>query len=76
MSSANELCHGHKRLLLLIEFALSEGWEVHRTPEGLLKFVKPSLPPIFTSSITSDIRARQTLRGASAGRHQQGGRND
>lgn len=76
MSSANELCHGHKRLLLLIEFALSEGWEVHRTPEGQLKFVKPSLTPIFTSSTTSDIRARQTPRGASANHRQQGGRND
>jgi hypothetical protein len=59
MSSAHELCRGHKRLLPLIEFALSEGWEVSRTPGGHMKFVKPGLPPIFTSSTESDHRASQ-----------------
>ncbi|MGE6688991.1 type II toxin-antitoxin system HicA family toxin [Stutzerimonas stutzeri] len=59
MSSAYELCRGHKRLLPLIEFALGEGWEVRRTPGGHLKFVKPGLPPIFTSSTASDHRASQ-----------------
>ncbi|UPQ81350.1 type II toxin-antitoxin system HicA family toxin [Pseudomonas knackmussii] len=77
MSSAYELCHGHKRLLLLIEFALGEGWEVHRTPGGQLKFVKPSLPPIFTGSTARDHRACQKawrpLRRAE--RSQSGDRN-
>lgn len=59
MSSAHELCRGHKRLLPLIEFALGEGWEVSRTPGGHLKFMKPGLPPIFTSSTASDHRASQ-----------------
>ncbi|WP_077748606.1 type II toxin-antitoxin system HicA family toxin [Pseudomonas mandelii] len=59
MSSAHELCRGHKRLLPLIEFALSEGWEVSRTPGGHMKFVKPGLSPIFTSSTASDHRASQ-----------------
>lgn len=59
MSSAYDLCRGHKRLLPLVEFALSEGWEVRRTAGGHLKFVKPGLPPIFTSSTASDYRASQ-----------------
>lgn len=59
MSSAYEFCRGHKRLLPLIEFALREGWKVHRTQGGHLKFVKPGLPPIFTSSTASDHRASQ-----------------
>lgn len=59
MSSVHELCRGHKRLLPLIEFALSEGWEVRRTQGGHLKFVKSGLPPIFTSSTASDHRASQ-----------------
>lgn len=77
MSSAYELCHGHKRLLLLIEFALSEGWEVHRTPGGQLKFVKPSLPPIFTGSTASDHRACQNAwrRQCRTDRSLLGGRN-
>jgi hypothetical protein len=59
MSSVHDLCRGHKRLLPLIEFALSEGWEVSRTSGGHLKFVKTGLPPIFTSSTASDRRASQ-----------------
>jgi len=31
MSTVNDLCRGHKRLRPLIEFALSEGWDVSRT---------------------------------------------
>ncbi|HCF1525333.1 type II toxin-antitoxin system HicA family toxin [Pseudomonas aeruginosa] len=57
--SAHELCRDHKRLLPLIEFALSEGWEVGRTGGGYLKFTKPGLPPIFTSSTASDYRSSQ-----------------
>ncbi|GLU39169.1 type II toxin-antitoxin system HicA family toxin [Pseudomonas sp. NBRC 100443] len=55
--SAHELCRGHKRLLPLIEFALSEGWQVSRTGGGHLKFTKEGLPPIFTSSTASDYRS-------------------
>ncbi|WP_313024546.1 type II toxin-antitoxin system HicA family toxin [Pseudomonas lopnurensis] len=60
--SAHELCRGHKRLLPLIEFALSEGWEVSRTGGGHLKFTKPGLPPIFTSSTASDHRSSENAR--------------
>ena len=57
MSSAYEFCHCQKRLLLLIEFASSEGWEVRRMSGGHMKLVKPGLPPIFTSLTASDHRA-------------------
>ncbi|QCG68228.1 type II toxin-antitoxin system HicA family toxin [Pseudomonas veronii] len=57
MSDAHELARGHKRLLPLIEYALREGWDVVRTSGGHLKFTRPGLPPIFTSSTASDHRA-------------------
>lgn len=57
MSNAHELARGHKQLLPLIEYALREGWDVIRTRNGHLKFTKPGLPPIFTSSTASDHRA-------------------
>ncbi|MGV8399231.1 type II toxin-antitoxin system HicA family toxin [Pseudomonas aeruginosa] len=56
MSSPRDLCRGHKQLLPLIEYALKEGWTVSRTPGGHLRFVKPGLPPIYTSSTVSDHR--------------------
>jgi hypothetical protein len=62
MSSAHELARGHKQLLPLIEYALSEGWAVSRTSGGHLKFIKPGLPPIFTSSTASDHRAGRNAR--------------
>lgn len=62
MSNAHELARGHKQLLPLIEFALSEGWTVSRTAGGHLKFIKPGLPPIFTSSTASDHRAGRNAR--------------
>lgn len=57
MRHARELHRGHKRLRPLIEYALSEGWEVSRTAGGHLKFVKSGMPPIYTSSTTSDQRS-------------------
>jgi len=62
MSNARELCRGRKRLLPLIELALKEGWEVSRTAGGHLKFTKPGLPPIYTSSTASDHRANLNAR--------------
>lgn len=62
MPSAHDLCRSRKRLLPLIEFALREGWEVSRTPDGHLKFVKPGLPPIYTSATASDHRAGLNAR--------------
>jgi len=62
MSNAHELARGHKRLLPLIEYALSEGWNVSRTSGGHLKFVKPGLPPIYTSATASDHRAGRNAR--------------
>lgn len=62
MSDARKLARGHKQLLPLIEYALSEGWLVSRTAGGHLKFVKAGLPPIFTSSTASDHRAGRNAR--------------
>lgn len=59
--SAHEFCRGHKRLLPLIEFALSEDWQVSRTSGGHLKFTKEGLPPIFTSSTASDYRSSRNV---------------
>ncbi|WP_025809771.1 type II toxin-antitoxin system HicA family toxin [Pseudomonas chlororaphis] len=56
MANARDLCRGHKQLLPLVEYALKEGWTVSRTPGGHLRFVKPGLPPIYTSSTVSDHR--------------------
>lgn len=77
MSSAHELCRGHKRLLPLVEFALNEGWEVSRTAGGHLRFVKLGLPPIFTNSTASDHRASQNAwaRLRRAARNLSGGLN-
>lgn len=62
MSHLHELARGHKQLLPLIEYALQEGWEVVRTSGGHLKFTKPGMPPIFTSSTASDYRAGRNAR--------------
>ncbi|TYL42063.1 type II toxin-antitoxin system HicA family toxin [Dickeya sp. ws52] len=62
MSNASELARGHKQLLPLIEYALKEGWEVKRTSGGHLKFTKPGMPPIFTSSTASDYCAGRNAR--------------
>ncbi|HFJ0421562.1 TPA: type II toxin-antitoxin system HicA family toxin [Pseudomonas aeruginosa] len=75
--SAHELCRGQKQLLPLIEFALSEGWSVCRTGGGHLRFSKPGMPPIFTSSTASDYRASQNAwaRLRRAARNLSGGEN-
>ncbi|UAY97120.1 type II toxin-antitoxin system HicA family toxin [Dickeya dadantii] len=62
MSNASELAQDHKQLLPLIEYALKEGWEVERTSGGHLKFTKPGMPPIFTSSTASDYCAGRNAR--------------
>lgn len=48
---------GYKRLKPLIELAQAEGWQVTRTARGHLELTKPGLPPIYTSSTSSDHRA-------------------
>jgi hypothetical protein len=68
MPNPRDLCRGHKRLRPWIEYALSEGWQVVRTPGGHLKFTKAGLAPVFTGSTPSDHRtdrnARSQLRRA------------
>lgn len=62
MTITRPLHCGNKRLKPLIDFALTEGWEVVRTPGGHLKFTKPGLPPIYTGSRPSDRRAGLDVR--------------
>lgn len=62
MSRLHELTRGHHRLRQLIEFALSEGWDVRRTSGGHLKFCKPGLPHIYSSSTSSDDRSERNAR--------------
>lgn len=71
MPNPHDLCRGHKRLRALIEYALSEGWQVVRTPGGHLKFTKAGLPPVYTGSTASDHRADRNARARlrRAGQH-------
>jgi predicted RNA binding protein YcfA (HicA-like mRNA interferase family) len=41
---------------LLMDFALSHGWKVSRTQGGHIRFTKPGMPAIFTSSTPGDYR--------------------
>lgn len=77
MSNAHDVCHGHQRLLALVEFALREGWEVRRTDGGYLQLMKPGMSPIFMSSTASDFRASQDswARLRRFARNQTGGRH-
>lgn len=58
--------HGHHRLRVLIELALSESWIVCSLDDGGLKLVKPGLPPIFIGAAAPDLSAS---RGAQGDRH-------
>jgi len=53
---------------LLTDFALSHGWKVSRTQGGHIRFTKPGMPSIFTSSAPSahhvDLNAKARLRRA------------
>lgn len=62
MPNIHDLVRGHRRLRPLIEYALREGWDVQRTAGGHLKFLKPGLPAIYTSSTASDHRAIRNAR--------------
>lgn len=79
MSHIHELTRGHQRLRPLIEFALAEGWDVRRTPGGHLKFLKPGLPVIYSSSTASDFRSglntRAQLRRAARQSEREGHRH-
>lgn len=52
------LLHGkHENLRHLVEFAEANGWTVSRTQGGHIKFTKPGLGSIYTSSTASDYRS-------------------
>ncbi len=67
MTRVHDLTHSHAQLRRLIEYALREGWAVERIAGGHLKFVKPGLPPIYTSAIVSNDR---DVRNVGAPSHQ------
>jgi hypothetical protein len=61
MTNVHDLACAHaRRRRPLIDYALHEGWAVERTADGHLKFVKPGLPPIYTSA--SDYRSAHSGR--------------
>lgn len=51
-----------KKLRDLTDFAMTQGWTISHTNGGHLRFSKPGLPPIFTSSTPSDYRAERNMR--------------
>ncbi|UNO26839.1 hypothetical protein [Pseudomonas amygdali] len=51
-----------KSLQALADFAISQGWAVHRTHGGHVKFTKGGCLPIFTSFTPSDHRASLNAR--------------
>ncbi|MDV2731232.1 type II toxin-antitoxin system HicA family toxin [Pseudomonas aeruginosa] len=77
MANARELARGREQLRGLIDFALSEGWQVRRTSNGHLKFSKPGHIAIYTGTTASDHRSclnaqaelRRAMRRAEQGRH-------
>ncbi|GAB0064216.1 MULTISPECIES: hypothetical protein [Pseudomonas syringae group] len=51
-----------KSLQELAVFAISQGWAIHRTGSGHIKFTKSGCPPIYTSFTPSDHRASLNAR--------------
>ncbi|WP_044422847.1 hypothetical protein [Pseudomonas syringae group genomosp. 3] len=63
MSNMSAFLRGTKKPLQeLAEFAISQGWAVHRTNGGHVKFTKGGCSPIFTSFTPSDHRAGLNAR--------------
>lgn len=62
MPDPHDLSLGHEALRALIEYALSEGWDVARSPDGQLTFLKPGLPPVYTGSTTSGHRTARKVQ--------------
>ena len=46
-----------KSISPLVDYAAENGWQIHLTNGGHLRFAKPRRPCIFTSSTPSDRRA-------------------
>lgn len=63
MSNTSTSLRGRKKSLQdLAEFAISQGWAVHRTHGGHIKLTKGGCSPIFTSFTPSDHRAGLNAR--------------
>jgi len=58
MTTAYELAHGRERLQTLIEFAIREGWQVRRTPDGRILFSKPGSAAFYTGATASHASAK------------------
>lgn len=56
MICVHELSTGHKRLFPLIQYVMSEGWLVMRTPGGHLRLTKAGLPTVFTGPVPVSVR--------------------
>lgn len=55
--TTNLLRGKHENLRHLVEFAEANGWTVSPTQGGHIKFTKPGLGSIYTSSTASDYRS-------------------
>ncbi|RMT95119.1 hypothetical protein ALP39_200459 [Pseudomonas marginalis pv. marginalis] len=55
--TASPLRGGDENLRQLVVFAEANGWTVSRTRGGHIRFTKPGLGSIHTSSTSSDYRA-------------------
>jgi hypothetical protein len=55
--TANLLRGTRENLRQLVDFAKANGWTVSRTRGGHIRFTKPGLGSIYTSSTPSDYRA-------------------
>ncbi|TFW43111.1 type II toxin-antitoxin system HicA family toxin [Pseudomonas fluorescens] len=55
--TASQLRGGGENLRQLVVFAEANGWMVSRTRGGHIRFTKPGLGSIYTSSTASDYRA-------------------
>jgi hypothetical protein len=67
MASTHELARGHQGLRTLIEFVLREGWQVTRTPSGVLELTKDGCASIYTASYADSAQAQRHGGGFHAG---------
>jgi len=63
MTSAYELTHGRERLRNLIEFALSEGWQVRRAADGHIVFSKQGSAMFYTGAATKTKQTTLVVEG-------------
>lgn len=65
--------HSYRRFKPLIDFALTEGWQIECTHEGHLKLSKQGFSPLYTGSAwsirTALVSTRQRICSLKEGDH-------